>query len=133
MIFSCFPNLRAKKFLFNQFFYILRIVCHKQKNIFTSSVLVESESQLWLDIISVLGTVYLVLMEQILHFWIDSGLRDSRYLSDIRPRISEKIQILSSIPRRLSRSQISLQKSRSIAILNSPGLVILESNIFPIR
>ncbi len=132
MIFSCFPNLEQKNF-YSNIFSIYFIVCHKQKNIFTSSVLVESESQLWLDIISVLGTVYLVLMEQILHFWIDSGLRDSRYLSDIRPRISEKIQILSSIPRRLSRSQISLQKSRSIAILNSPGLVILESNIFPIR
>ena len=132
MIFSCFPNLEQKNF-YSKIFSIYSIVYEQQNNIFTSSVLVESESQLWLDIISVLGTVYLVLMEQILHFWIDSGLRDSRYLSDIRPRISEKIQILSSIPRRLSRSQISLQKSRSIAILNSPGLVILESNIFPIR
>ena len=48
-----------------QFFTKISIISLCKKNIYTSSVLVESEYQHWLDTTSDLGIVYLVLMERI--------------------------------------------------------------------
>ena len=88
-------------------------ICKKSKNIFISSVSVESEYRLLLAITSVSAIVCLVLMERIRLFSTDSARSDSTSISDIEPRICEMIRISSSTLRRSSLSLISRSRSRS--------------------